>query len=58
MYRATQGLNFGWPYCFFDYGQQKLLLNPEYGGDGKIVGAAAHLRSRSQAIRRTGLRWM
>jgi glucose/arabinose dehydrogenase len=38
MYRATQGLNFGWPYCFFDYGQQKLLLNPEYGGDGKIVG--------------------
>jgi glucose/arabinose dehydrogenase len=38
MYRATQGLNFGWPYCFFDYGQQKLLLNPEYGGDGKTVG--------------------
>ena len=38
MYRATQGLNFGWPYCFFDYGLQKLLLNPEYGGDGKIVG--------------------
>jgi glucose/arabinose dehydrogenase len=38
MYRATQGLNFGWPYCFFDYGLQKLLLNPEYGGDGKTVG--------------------
>jgi glucose/arabinose dehydrogenase len=38
MYRATQGLDFGWPYCFFDYTQQKLLLNPEYGGDGKIVG--------------------
>jgi glucose/arabinose dehydrogenase len=38
MYRATQGLNFGWPYCFFDYTQQKLLLNPEYGGDGKVVG--------------------
>jgi glucose/arabinose dehydrogenase len=38
MYRATQGTNFGWPYCFYDYGQKKLLLNPEYGGDGKITG--------------------
>jgi len=42
MYRADKpGLNFGWPYCFFDYGQQKLLLNPEYGGDGKTVGRCA-----------------
>ena len=23
LYRAVQGSNFGWPYCFFDYGQQK-----------------------------------
>jgi glucose/arabinose dehydrogenase len=38
MYRADQGLNFGWPYCYFDYQQQKLLLNPEYGGDGKTQG--------------------
>ncbi len=39
MYRADKaGANFGWPYCFFDYGQQKLVLNPEYGGDGKKVG--------------------
>ena len=39
MYRVTTaGTNFGWPYCFFDYGQKKLLLNPEYGGDGKTVG--------------------
>ena len=38
MYRAVQGSNFGWPYCFFDYGQKKLLLNPEYGGDGKDGG--------------------
>jgi glucose/arabinose dehydrogenase len=39
MYRADKaGVNFGWPYCFFDYGQQKLVLNPEYGGDGKQVG--------------------
>jgi glucose/arabinose dehydrogenase len=38
MYRAVQGSNFGWPYCFFDYGMKKVLLNPEYGGDGKEVG--------------------
>src|SRR5579871_697121 len=38
MYRATQGANFGWPYCLWDYGQKKFLLNPEYGGDGKTVG--------------------
>jgi glucose/arabinose dehydrogenase len=38
MYRAVAGSNFGWPFCFFDYGQQKFLLNPEYGGDGKTVG--------------------
>ncbi len=38
MYRATQGKNFGGPCCFYDYGMKKLLLNPEYGGDGKIAG--------------------
>lgn len=38
LYRAVQGSNFGWPYCYFDYGLKKLLLNPEYGGDGKTEG--------------------
>jgi glucose/arabinose dehydrogenase len=38
LYRGDKGANFGWPFCFFDYGQQKLLLNPEYGGDGKTQG--------------------
>lgn len=37
-YRAVQGSNFGWPYCFWDYEQKKFFLNPEYGGDGKTVG--------------------
>jgi glucose/arabinose dehydrogenase len=41
MYRAVQGSNFGWPYCFYDYGAKKLLLNPEYGGDGKSAGRCA-----------------
>ncbi|HWB85821.1 MAG TPA: PQQ-dependent sugar dehydrogenase [Bryobacteraceae bacterium] len=38
MYRIQQGANYGWPYCFYDYKQKKLFLNPEYGGDGKTVG--------------------
>ncbi len=38
MYRGVKGDNFGWPYCYYDYDQKKLLLNPEYGGDGKTVG--------------------
>ena len=38
MYKAVMGSNFGWPFCFYDYGQKKLVLNPEYGGDGKEVG--------------------
>jgi glucose/arabinose dehydrogenase len=38
MYRATGGENFGWPFCFYDYGQKKEVLNPEYGGDGKETG--------------------
>lgn len=38
MYRAVKGDNFGWPYCFYDSKEQKNILNPEYGGDGKKVG--------------------
>ncbi|HEV2200813.1 MAG TPA: hypothetical protein VGR73_13415 [Bryobacteraceae bacterium] len=41
LYRAVAGSNFGWPYCFYDYGQKKFLMNPEYGGDGKNVGRCA-----------------
>ncbi|HET9013375.1 MAG TPA: hypothetical protein VFN38_16240, partial [Gemmatimonadaceae bacterium] len=38
LYRAVQGSNFGWPYCFYDYTTKMMVLNPEYGGDGKNVG--------------------
>ncbi|HUB77630.1 MAG TPA: hypothetical protein VMB03_02485 [Bryobacteraceae bacterium] len=45
MYRVDEpGDNFGWPYCFFDYPSQKLLLQPEYGGDGKIVGRCSQYK--------------
>ena len=30
----TQGGDYGWPECYYDGVQQKLVLAPEYGGDG------------------------
>jgi glucose/arabinose dehydrogenase len=40
-----QGADYGWPECYYDRFQKKLVLAPEYGGDGgkKVspsVGAA------------------
>jgi glucose/arabinose dehydrogenase len=42
MYKAIQGSDFGWPYCFYDYKEQKLIQAPEYGGDGKIATRCAN----------------
>jgi glucose/arabinose dehydrogenase/mono/diheme cytochrome c family protein len=40
--QLERGADYGWPYCYFDLTQQKLVLAPEYGGDGgKKVGACA-----------------
>jgi glucose/arabinose dehydrogenase/mono/diheme cytochrome c family protein len=37
-----QGGDYGWPECYYDSFVQKLVLAPEYGGDGgKTVGACA-----------------
>jgi glucose/arabinose dehydrogenase len=32
------GGNYGWPYCYYDHLLEKLVLAPEYGGDGDITG--------------------
>jgi glucose/arabinose dehydrogenase len=38
----TANADFGWPECYYDQNQQKLVLAPEYGGDGgKTVGECA-----------------
>lgn len=43
--RLTKGANFGWPECYFDGFQKKLVLAPEYGGDGgKKVGVCAKMQ--------------
>ncbi|MEA2739160.1 MAG: hypothetical protein QOH05_2467 [Acetobacteraceae bacterium] len=37
-----RGSDFGWPECYYDVDQKKLVLAPEYGGDGgKAVGVCA-----------------
>ena len=45
MYKVEEAGNYGWPFCFYDYTQNKLLLNPEYGGDGKTVGRCAEFKT-------------
>jgi glucose/arabinose dehydrogenase len=40
--KIEQGGDYGWPYCYYDGAQKKLVLAPEYGGDGgKAVGDCA-----------------
>ena len=39
--RVREGSNFGWPFCYYDQFLGRKLLNPEYGGDGSIVGRCA-----------------
>jgi glucose/arabinose dehydrogenase len=35
LYKLKQGDDAGWPYIYFDHFQNKKILAPEYGGDGK-----------------------
>ena len=39
--KINDGSNFGWPYAYYDQLQGKNVLQPGYGGDGKIQGRAA-----------------
>ncbi|MGC1594086.1 MAG: hypothetical protein WA774_01955, partial [Candidatus Acidiferrales bacterium] len=34
--------DYGWPECYYDAFAQKLVLAPEYGGDGKTIGECAN----------------
>jgi glucose/arabinose dehydrogenase/mono/diheme cytochrome c family protein len=49
--QLERGADYGWPYCYFDLTQQKLVLAPEYGGDGgKAVGRCADKRAAIAAF--------
>ncbi len=39
--QVNAGDDFGWPYCYYDQMQEKLVLAPEYGGDGRATGRCA-----------------
>jgi glucose/arabinose dehydrogenase/mono/diheme cytochrome c family protein len=60
LYMASQGVNepaeelvqlehgadYGWPYCYYSLSQKRLVLAPEYGGDGgKVIGQCAQKRA-------------
>ena len=39
--QLEKGADYGWPECYYDGIQNKLVLAPEYGGDGKKIGVCA-----------------
>jgi glucose/arabinose dehydrogenase len=41
LFRIEEGRDYGWPYCYYDGLQRKLVLAPEYGGDGRSEGRCA-----------------
>ena len=41
MIRVDADMLYSWPYCYFDARQDSLMLAPEYGGDGEMVGRCA-----------------
>jgi glucose/arabinose dehydrogenase/mono/diheme cytochrome c family protein len=44
--QLERGADYGWPYCYYDLARHRLVLAPEYGGDGgKAVGPCADKRA-------------
>ena len=43
--RVRKGGDYGWPECYFDDVKRKLMLAPEYGGNGTRVGECATKRA-------------
>ncbi|TCD05920.1 c-type cytochrome [Pedobacter frigidisoli] len=43
MYALKEGDNAGWPFIYYDRLQNKKILAPEYGGDGKKEGSSAYI---------------
>ena len=39
--RIERGDDFGWPYCFYDPLEERKVLAPEYGGNGRTRGRCA-----------------
>jgi len=39
--RVERGQDYGWPYCYHDPATNRVVLAPEYGGDGRELGRCA-----------------
>lgn len=44
-FAVDRGDDLGWPYCFYDVDQNRLVLAPEYGGKGSDVGRCAQKKA-------------
>ncbi len=53
-FMIKKGSDCGWPYCYYDGAQQKKVLAPEYGGDGKKQDICA---SKTQPIMAFPAHW-
>ena len=45
MLQVEPGDVFGWPYCYHDSRVNKMILAPEYGGDGKAIGRCSQFKA-------------
>ena len=43
-FRIERGQDYGWPYCYHDPFQNRKVLAPEYGGDGRARGRCTSVR--------------
>lgn len=43
LFRIENGVDFGWPYCYYDLELKQKILAPEYGGDGETQGRCANV---------------
>ena len=50
VFKIDRGDNFGWPYCYYDWMEEKKVLMPEYGGDGQKVGRCSQFEAPIQAF--------
>src|SRR5690606_3921605 len=49
-FHVERGADYGWPYCYYDGLQQKKVLAPEYGGNGRTIGRCAEARDPLVAL--------
>ena len=49
-HKVNEGDTFSWPYCYYDWMKEKMVLMPEYGGDGEEVGRCDQVKGPIQAF--------